>query len=231
MEPDRRHSAAQAGTGAAHRVIPLEVLRPHIQQPDRRLRQPQDRAREDVAHHGELHEVFGVALDVGAEVEHHAFAAPGRENRGDRRPVDAGQGFEHEFGDRHQRAGIARRDDAVGAAIPDRIDRQPHARPSPGAQRLRRLGVVRHRLIGMMQARRLGQPRQPGEQRRDLGLVAEQQELRAGVPLQREIGTLQHHRRGAVAAHRVDGDGDAVAHRANALPLRRRVRRSATAAA
>ena len=178
VKTDRRHAAAQPGGGATHRIVSLEVLGADIQQPDRRLRQPQHGAGEDVAHQRELHEVLGVAFDVGAEVEHHALAAPGREQRRDRRPVDARQRLQHEFRDRHQRAGVAGRNDAVGAAVGDRIDRQPHARSPPGAQRQRRLGVARHHLVGMVTVAACGQPRQFGRAAARSGFVAEDQELR-----------------------------------------------------
>ena len=65
----------------------------------------------------------------------------------------------------------------------------------------------------------LREPRQLCQQRRDPGLVAEQQKTRGGVALEGDIGALQHHRRRAVAAHRVEGDGDAAVHRVTVRAL------------
>jgi hypothetical protein len=60
------------------------------------------------AHHAELVAGARRAIDVGAEIEHIGVALDRRQHGGDRRPVDAGQGLQHEARDRHQRAGVAR---------------------------------------------------------------------------------------------------------------------------
>src|SRR5690242_18160886 len=41
----------------------------------------------------------------------------------------------------------------------------------------------------------------------------------AGVPLQRDIGAAQYDRRGAIAAHGVEGDRDAAVHRRLSCPV------------
>ena len=56
-------------------LVPLHLLGADVQQADGRLGQAQHGAREDLAHDRELDQVVGVAFDIGAEVEHHAFAA------------------------------------------------------------------------------------------------------------------------------------------------------------
>ena len=56
-----------------------------------------------------------------------------REHRGDRRPIDARQRLEDELRHRHQRAGVAGRDDAVGVACRHRVD--GHAACSTGDRR------------------------------------------------------------------------------------------------
>ena len=160
MKPDRRHAAAQFSGGGAHRVISLQLFLADIQQPDGRLDQPQGRARKDVTHQRELHQIVGVAFDIGTEIEHDALAAPRREEGRDRRPVDAGHRFQHEFGDRHQRAGIAGRNDTVGASLRDRLDREPHARTSRRAQGHGRLCVIRDDFFGMLEGGCLGKARQ-----------------------------------------------------------------------
>ena len=111
-------------------------------------------------------------------------------------------------------------------------DTTPSARPSAtasiasrmldrraGAQRQRRLGVVEHRPRRYGAARRLRQPRQLCSSGAILAFVAEQQEMGVGMPLAaRYSAPRSDHRRRAVAAHRVEGDCGAVAHRARLWP-------------
>ena len=70
----------------------------------------------------------------------------------------------------------------------------------------------------MMQRRRLGQARQFRQQRRDPGFIAEQQKTRRGIAHQRNIGSPQHHGGRVVAAHRIQGDRQAIAHCEPILP-------------
>ena len=79
---------------------------------------------------------------VAPTVEHDAFAAERRPERGDRRPVDVRRRPQAEPRHRHQRAGIAGRDREIGLALLHRLDRAPHARaPAAVAERLARLLV------------------------------------------------------------------------------------------
>ena len=77
-------AGAQRLGGAPQRVVALQLLGADIQQADGRRGQAKHGAGEHVAHDGELDQVAGVALHVGAEVQHHHVAA--------RRGADGGHG-------------------------------------------------------------------------------------------------------------------------------------------
>src|SRR5207245_7582474 len=89
VEMDRGDSLADSSARAAYGVVSLQILRADVEQPDRRLHQTKNSSSEDVTHQGELNQVLLVAFNIGAEVQHHAFAPPGRKKRRDRRPIDA----------------------------------------------------------------------------------------------------------------------------------------------
>ena len=100
-------AAAQRLGGLAQPVVALLLLGADVEQADGGRGQSEHGAGEHVAHHRELDQVAGVALHVGAEVEHHHVAARRRADRGHRRAVDAGQRLEDDLGERQQRAGVA----------------------------------------------------------------------------------------------------------------------------
>jgi len=67
------------------------------------------------AHQGELQQVFGAAVDVGAQVQHRGVAIGLRgHHRGNGRSVDAVEGFQHIAGHGHQGTGVAGRHASVG---------------------------------------------------------------------------------------------------------------------
>jgi hypothetical protein len=105
----------------------LHFLAADVEDADQRLGAAEDGAREDVAQRGKLHEVVGIAFNIGAEVEHHALAAQGREKAGDGRPMDARQRAQHELGDGQQCAGVARRHDASSLSALHSLAGQMHA--------------------------------------------------------------------------------------------------------
>src|SRR6516164_4656554 len=65
---DRGLRQTQPCASGANGVIPLQVLSADIEEPDRRLEQTEDGPREYVAHQRKLHEILGVALDIGPEI-------------------------------------------------------------------------------------------------------------------------------------------------------------------
>ena len=116
-----------------------------------------------------------VAADRRADVEDDRFAAQRRPQRRDRRPLDRRHRMQAELRHRHQRAGVAGRNHAVGGAGLHRLDRLPHRRDPPsGAQGLARLVGHLDRDAGMKQARSGGEGRIGGEHRPDRRLVAVQ---------------------------------------------------------
>ena len=182
----------------------LDLLRADIEQADGGLQRAQHGAGEDISHDRELHQILGVAAEIGAEVEHHALAAQGREEGGDRRAVDARQGPQHEFGDGHQRAGIAGGDDARRLARLHRVDGQAHARAATGAQRRRGLVVGGDDPVGVANLARLAQRPVAVEQRRYPPLIAEEEEAHIRESLARDIRAFDDHVGGPIAPHRVE---------------------------
>ncbi|HSQ51730.1 MAG TPA: hypothetical protein VLL94_10745, partial [Nitrospiraceae bacterium] len=72
------------------------------------------------------------------------------------------------------------------------------------------------------------QARQPVDHRLEALLVAEEQEMRAGESLTRNIGAPDHHLRSVVATHRIQRDSQAGGHppisfQAGGFPLRNQV--------
>ena len=68
---------------------------------------PCDGAVEGLAHDGELDQLRGVAVDVGAHVEHGGDAAQRRPAGHDRRPLQPARHAQEQLGDGHQGAGVA----------------------------------------------------------------------------------------------------------------------------
>ena len=170
-------------------------------------------ARHRRAHDREVDEVLGVGADRRADVEHDRFAAQRRPHRRDRRAFDQRHRAQADFGHRHQRAGVAGRNRAIGLAFLDRVDRLPHRGGAPPrTQRLARL--VRHldRDFAVDDARLALERRIRGQQRRDRLLVAEQNEIDVGPALERDRRRVQHDRGPVVAAHRVERYANVLFH-------------------
>ena len=211
VKVDRGEGAAQAGARLADGIVSLQILRADIEQADRRLDQPEDRAGEDIAHQRELNEVLVVAFDIGAEIQHHALAAPGRKKRRNCRAVDPRQHLEHEFGDRHQRAGIAGRNHpsarpSATASIASRmLDCRPVRRPATACI----VGALPRRCGATSRRRRDGAPSPAAG-----GLLLPRRTAGSdvGMPLQARYRLPYDHARSMVAAHCIKGDRDAAAH-------------------
>ena len=136
--------------GFAHRLEAFGFFDADIEEAYGRTIMAEQDARGGGAHHGQIDEVVGIGADRGADVEHHGFAAQGRPQRRDRRPLDARQRLEIELRHRHQRAGIAARYHDVGVAFLDRVDGEPHRGFPPAiAQGLARLILHPHGDVGV----------------------------------------------------------------------------------
>ena len=129
-----------------------------------------------------------------------------RHDCADRRTVNAGQGFQHETRNRHQRAGIAGRNAGIGFAFLDQIDRHAHRRILLVAQRQRRHFIHADDFTGMVDAHpgfvRFGK-QYPNPvfktDKNDLHIPLLTQEFQCGR--HGDDGTM-------IPAHAIDGDGN-----------------------
>jgi hypothetical protein len=99
--------------------------------------------REGRAHVGELHQVVGAGLDVGAHVEQQHRRAGDRDRKRQRRPVDAAAAPDVEQARRERAPGRARGHEGVGASVghrPRGLDDRCTGGGAHGARRLGRLG-------------------------------------------------------------------------------------------
>ena len=123
------------------------------------------------------------------------------------------QHVQADLGHRHQRAGVAGRDRAIGLALLDRLDRPPHRGGAPPrAQRLARLVGHLDRDLAVAdcaRARSFGNPASsgaiaawsPNSRKRDVRTA-----------LKRDRGGLDHDRRAVIAAHHVERYADVLFH-------------------
>ena len=165
------------------------------------------------AHHRKIDEMLRIGADGRADVEHDRFAAQRRPDRRDRRPLDRRHRVQAELRHRHQGAGVAGGDRAVGRARLHRFDRLPHRRDAPpGAQGLTRLVAHLDRDVGMKNARLRGEPgmtRKDGPNRR---LVAIEEKLNVGTAFERDGGGGHDDRRPVIAPHRVQRYANVARH-------------------
>src|SRR5205085_2546603 len=88
-------------------LVPLSLLLAVRQESDARTVELEDGARVRLAEDGELAEVDGLAVDVGAEVEEHELAAvPAGHDRRERGAIDARERPQHVERARHRGAGV-----------------------------------------------------------------------------------------------------------------------------
>ena len=80
-----RPSSRRQPAGLLHLLDALDLLDADIEQADGRALDAQQAARHRLAHERELDELLGIGADRRADIEHDAFAAQRRPDRGDRR--------------------------------------------------------------------------------------------------------------------------------------------------
>ncbi len=100
--------------GRDRQIVALPRLLADREEPDPGPRSSQDLHSVDVAHEGELREMVGLALGVGARVQHDAGLGLGGEDdhdRGTRNALDTSEGGQCGG---HHRARVPRRDEGVG---------------------------------------------------------------------------------------------------------------------
>ena len=131
---------AKHGGSRLELVGALELLGPDIEQLHARPIELEHDPRIGGAHHRELDEVARIAFGIGAEIEHYdIIVAERRQQRRERRPVDARKGAQRELGHRHHRPGIAAGHHGMSRALLHRVDGSPHGAGLGAADRLARL--------------------------------------------------------------------------------------------
>ena len=109
------------------RLVPLDDLLAHIKQTNRGAcfsAQGGDKGR---THHGELNQVLGGAIDIGAEVEHEGGTARSiGQGGGNGRAIDAFEGLEHVARDGHECPRVARAHGRLGFPVGDRLEGEAH---------------------------------------------------------------------------------------------------------
>ena len=157
---------------------------------------------EGLAQNGELHEILGVAFDIGTEIEHaHKFADCGEEG-GNRGPRYTSHGPQLELRHRHQGAGIACRHDGVCVAVGNTGNGHPHRCGLAAPYRLRS-GV-----IGRYGIRRVDDAcvRQVGglcQERRNSGLITIKNDFDLRMLPTGDVRAPHNAGRRVVAAHGV----------------------------
>ncbi len=198
---------AQHGGGVADDVRALELLGADVEQPHARHLHVEDRARIGRAHDRELDEIAGIALGIGAQVEHHGIVGAERRHKsGQRGPVDAGERAQGELRHRHERTGIAGRHGGTCRPVLHSLDGEAHGAatglPDGLAGLVRRgddaVGVddLRHRREIGMALQRLA----------NLRLVAIERVTQMRMTTARERDARDGDAHAFIAAHRIDRD-------------------------
>ena len=189
-------------------VVTLLLLGANVEQTDAGFGRAVHRAMKGLADNGEFDQALGVAVDIGANIQHRLDALGRRPARHQGRALEAGHHAQNQLGDSHQRASVAGGDGGVRPALANRLHRIPQAGALAAAHGLGGFLVRADDQVGMLdvaQRRRARRLRQLGV---DLRLVAMQQEANSGgSPLGQVAGDGgDDHGRAMVAAHGVDRD-------------------------
>ena len=110
----------------ARQLVALALFLAHRQQAHARRLAPERDTRVRRPHDGELDEVLRPALDGCPRVEQHRRMPPGRDDRGERRPVDARQPAERRVRGHHSRAGVTGAEERGRLSVPHRLGRDPN---------------------------------------------------------------------------------------------------------
>ncbi len=198
---------AQQLPGLLDYLVALDDLFADVEQAHRGVVASGGSGHQGRAHHRELQQVFGRAIDVGAEVEH-GGGAPARVGHpgGDGGSLDTVQRLEQITSDRHQRPGVAGRHRGLGVAVLHLLDRHAHGRVLLAAQ-----GdfdrVAHFHDLGRGHDRAPFMVLQPGPVAQCVG-ASHQQETRLGVAGQEGLAGGHGHGRPDVSPHAIHSDGD-----------------------
>ena len=128
---------AEEREGVAGLGVAFGVFFADREQADAGLGDAKEVAGVDVAHEGELDEVFGVGVDVGADVEEkRGVAVGGGQGGGEGGPIDSGEHAEDHLGGGHGGAGVAGGEEAGGLPFADELEADAHAGVAFGADGL-----------------------------------------------------------------------------------------------
>ena len=130
-------SRLSSGNASRVRSLPLLSSSPIESSPTRGCLHAENRTAINLAHHRELLQVDGCAIDVRAHVEQNRRRVQDRgESRRQRRTVHARQRAQHHFGRGHGRARVARSHKARGAPFAHQPQSDADRRIALGANRL-----------------------------------------------------------------------------------------------
>src|SRR5690606_36315611 len=190
-------------------LLALDLLDPYIEKANRWLIDTEYGTRHGGAENGEIDQLLRIRADGGSYIEHNAFGAQRRPDRGDGRAINRGHGIQAELRHGHQRASVAGRDAGIGGTALDRFDRLPHGRlPSAAPQGLARLVIHPDRDFAGYELAPVSELRKPAEFRANGFLYPVDYEAHI-----RAAGGDRHKRRNdhirpVVAAHGTDGNSD-----------------------
>ncbi len=188
----------------------LDVLLADVEQADARPVDTVQVGGDHRAHHRELHELFGRAVGIGAEVEHHGVAVRGRHGGDDCRAIDAGHHAEHVARGREQRAGVAGGHARSRLAFLDEVDRDAHRGVFLATHGVLRTLVHRHHLARLDHGAARGIGRR--DQRAHDFAAADDDQPQVGGLGEDVEGGGNRHPGTVVAAHGVHGNGEPGGH-------------------
>src|SRR5690606_730220 len=221
----------EPGMSLASLVGSLDLLDADVEQPYGRLLDVVKGPGHGGAHQRVFAKLPRGGADIGADVQHDALAADGRPQGSDGGALDIGDWLQHRLGHGHQRAGVARGHGDVGFAFLHRFQREPHAGAAAAPKRLARLVIRPDNDVRMDNLRPCCQPGVSRQDRRDLSLIAKEQDLELGMADQREVGAWKHHLWSMITAHGVERydplSGHLLAWVSNSLWRRRKTPASA----
>ena len=189
----------------------LDVLFADIEQPDARVREPVQIARQHRAHRRELDQVVGRAVGIGAEIEHHRVPVHRGDGRHDRRAVHPIDHPEHEAGGRKQRAGVAGAHARGSVSRFHEVDRDPHGGVLLATDRVLRTLVHAHDLAGLHEPAALRHASR-GKERADGVGASDEDQLERGFTSQDVEGCGHGHGGAVVTAHGVHGNAERSRH-------------------
>jgi hypothetical protein len=192
--------------GVAGQIVSFTLFLSDRQQSDAWRTTAQRYPRVGGAHDRELDEMLRPAFDGRTGIEEHHGLPAGRDNRGERRAIDAGQTAKCADRRHHRRAGVTGAEDGGRGALSNRISGKPDRRTrlAPERDRCRLTHGNGLRRIQDFQIERAA-ARMPRELALDRRAIADQQQpdlKMAG----RDQGSVNDCSRSLVAAHHIDGD-------------------------